>query len=84
MALISLNPATNKVIKKHYVHKDPEIKKILESALKSQKYWSRLELGKRLEPVLQMSSYLKDNYKPQSVKAGNDDIFKIITSGSHE
>jgi len=27
MALISLNPATNKVIKKHYVHKDLEIKK---------------------------------------------------------
>ena len=62
MALISLNPATNKVIKKHYVHEDPEIKKILESALKSQKYWGSLELGKRLEPVLQMSSYLKDNY----------------------
>ncbi|MDC0051554.1 UDP-N-acetylglucosamine--N-acetylmuramyl-(pentapeptide) pyrophosphoryl-undecaprenol N-acetylglucosamine transferase [Acidimicrobiaceae bacterium] len=30
------------------------------------------------------NSYLKDNYKPQSVKAGNDDIFKIITSGSYE
>ena len=30
------------------------------------------------------NSYLKENYKPQRVKAGNDDIFKIITSGSHE
>tara|TARA_B100001250_G_scaffold93075_1_gene77535 strand:+ start:5007 stop:6377 length:1371 start_codon:yes stop_codon:yes gene_type:complete len=70
MALISLNPATNKVIKKYYVHEDLEIKKILESGLKSQKYWSRLELGKRLEPVLQMSSYLKDN---------NLELSKMIT-----
>ena len=31
MALISLNPATNKVIKKHYVHEHLEIKKILKS-----------------------------------------------------
>ena len=61
MALISLNPATNKVIKKHYVHEQLEIKKILESGLKSQKYWSSLELEKRLEPVLKMSSYLKNN-----------------------
>ena len=30
------------------------------------------------------NSYLKENYKPQNVKVGNDHIFKIITSGSHE
>lgn len=30
------------------------------------------------------NSYLKENYKPQNIKVGNDDIFKIITSGSHE
>jgi succinate-semialdehyde dehydrogenase / glutarate-semialdehyde dehydrogenase len=62
MAIISFNPATNKIIKKHYVHTELKIKKNLKSSLKSQKYWSSLTLEERLAPVLQMSSYLKDNY----------------------
>lgn len=62
MALVSFNPATNKVLKKYYVHTDLKIKKILKSALESQNYWRKITLEKRLDLVLQMSSYLKDNY----------------------
>ena len=61
MSLISINPSTNKIIKKYSIHSDLHINQILDCVSKNQILWKETELKKRLEYLKKMSHLLNDN-----------------------
>ena len=61
MDLVSVNPASDKLINKYSIHNDIEVKRILNSALKAQNQWKKTILEDRLLLINKISSYLTEN-----------------------